>query len=105
MNVHQVVSPIATSPPKTADRHAFVGGHLRSRWYVLDPCSIGAASDDRCRLEFTEFRRHKSTDNPLHIIGFLSQWKHYLDSLEKGELDRGRTLDMEKLEKVRSTTM
>ncbi|CED83221.1 acn9-domain-containing protein [Phaffia rhodozyma] len=52
-----------------------------------------------------EFKRHKSTDNPLHIIGFLSQWKHYLDSLEKGELDRGRTLDMEKLEKMSNEQM
>lgn len=50
----------------------------------------------------TEFRRHKTADNPLHIIGFLSQWKHYLDSMEKGELDKGRMLDMDKLEKVSS---
>ncbi|KAL7417815.1 hypothetical protein BDY24DRAFT_373014 [Mrakia frigida] len=47
-----------------------------------------------------EFRRHKTADNPLHIIGFLSQWKHYLDSMEKGELDKGRMLDMDKLEKM-----
>lgn len=26
-----------------------------------------------------EFRRTRSTDNPLHIVGFLSEWKKYLD--------------------------
>ncbi|KAG8723108.1 acetate non-utilizing protein 9 [Ceratobasidium sp. 395] len=29
-----------------------------------------------------EFRRHQKVDNPVHIIGFLSQWKLYLDQLE-----------------------
>lgn len=48
----------------------------------------------------SEFRRHKTADNPLHIIGFLSQWKHYLDDMEKGDLSKGKMLDMDKLEKV-----
>ncbi|GAA5891997.1 hypothetical protein JCM6882_007433 [Rhodosporidiobolus microsporus] len=26
-----------------------------------------------------EFRRTRSTDNPLHIVGFLGEWKKYLD--------------------------
>jgi hypothetical protein len=51
-----------------------------------------------------EFRRHRSTDNPLHIIGFLSQWKIYLDSLEvehgTGEGKVGKKLNPETLEKV-----
>lgn len=37
-------------------------------------------------------------------MGFLSQWKHYLDGmLARGpeDLERGRMLDLEKLEKVR----
>ncbi|KAG8746631.1 acetate non-utilizing protein 9 [Ceratobasidium sp. 414] len=29
-----------------------------------------------------EFKRHQKVDNPVHIIGFLSQWKLYLDQLE-----------------------
>lgn len=37
-------------------------------------------------------------------MGFLSQWKHYLDDVEAGQLNRGRALDMEKLEKVRPST-
>lgn len=43
----------------------------------------------------SEFRLTRKTDNPLHIIAFLSQWKQYLDELEKsvGEQlgDAGRT--------------
>ncbi|KAJ6599953.1 hypothetical protein DFH09DRAFT_1021304 [Mycena vulgaris] len=31
-----------------------------------------------------EFRRHRSVTNPAHIIGFLSQWKVYLDDLPRG---------------------
>lgn len=29
-----------------------------------------------------EFRRCRSIDNPIQIIGFLSQWKFYLDNLQ-----------------------
>lgn len=51
-----------------------------------------------------EFRRHTDIDNPLHIIGFLTQWKLYLDALEteKGVPTsfRGKRLDMEQFEKV-----
>lgn len=28
-----------------------------------------------------EFRRHREVTNPVHIMGFLSQWKMYLDEL------------------------
>jgi hypothetical protein len=57
-----------------------------------------------------EFRRTKSTDNPIHIIGFLSQWKLYLDEVrgqvarEQGEGAKpfsGRPLNTEFFEKVR----
>ncbi|KAK0520459.1 hypothetical protein OC834_007032 [Tilletia horrida] len=51
-----------------------------------------------------EFRRHRKTDNPLHIIGFLSQWKLYLDALEVdrglGMKSDGRRLDPDLLEKL-----
>ena len=54
----------------------------------------------------TEFRRHKETTNKVHIIGFLSQWKMYLDQLpagpEGGKAFRGKPLDPTTLEKVRS---
>ena len=51
-----------------------------------------------------EFRRHAKVDNPVWIIGFLSQWKVYLDSLpdaEGGSSFRGKRLDPTKFEKVR----
>jgi hypothetical protein len=51
-----------------------------------------------------EFRRHKDTDNPVHIIGFLSQWKLYLDQLptssDAAEF-RGAKMDPTAFEKVR----
>lgn len=58
----------------------------------------------------SEYRLTRSTDNPLHIIGFLSQWKHYLDELEvasttveggKKEIDwRGKKLDVGAFEQM-----
>ncbi|KDN49185.1 ACN9-domain-containing protein [Tilletiaria anomala UBC 951] len=34
-----------------------------------------------------EFRRHRAIDNPLQIVGFLSSWKMYLDTLELEAID------------------
>ena len=52
----------------------------------------------------TEFRRHKETTNKVHIIGFLSQWKMYLDGLptDPSQPFTGRRLDPGVLEKVRN---
>ncbi|KAI0034548.1 ACN9-domain-containing protein [Vararia minispora EC-137] len=50
-----------------------------------------------------EFRRHRKIDNPVWIIGFLSQWKMYLDNLPVGEGEgafRGRKLDPTVFEKL-----
>jgi Complex1_LYR-like len=52
-----------------------------------------------------EYRRHRDTTNPLHIIGFLTQWKIYLDNLpssKDGGQFKGRKLDTAVFEKVRS---
>ncbi|KAF8189523.1 hypothetical protein K438DRAFT_1593277 [Mycena galopus ATCC 62051] len=32
----------------------------------------------------SEFRRHRAVTNPVHVIGFLSQWKAYLDYVPTG---------------------
>jgi len=32
----------------------------------------------------SEFRRHKDITNPVYIMGFLTQWKMYLDQLPAG---------------------
>lgn len=47
----------------------------------------------------SEFKAHKSTDNPLHIIGFLTQWQEYLH-LITGEKWMEETLNKSDLEKM-----
>jgi len=46
-----------------------------------------------------EFRRHKDIDNPIHIIGFLSQWQQYGQMLE-GDDWKGQKMDFDLLEKM-----
>lgn len=46
-----------------------------------------------------EFRRHKDIDNPIHIVGFLSQWQQYGQMLE-GDDWKGQKMDLELLEKM-----
>jgi hypothetical protein len=55
-----------------------------------------------------EFRLHKSIDNPIHIVGFLQQWKGYLEVLEtqaarEGLTNgiRGKKMELGEYEKVR----
>ncbi|KAJ7661128.1 ACN9-domain-containing protein [Mycena rosella] len=50
-----------------------------------------------------EFRRHQTATNPVHVIGFLSQWKMYLDSIPVGpeaKEFRGKRLDATVYEKM-----
>lgn len=49
-----------------------------------------------------EFRRHQKITNPLHIMGFIHEWKLYLDSLpaNPNEEFSGRKLDPSLLQKV-----
>lgn len=54
-------------------------------------------------LASLEFRRHKDVTDPGHIIGFLSQWKVYLDQIPAGpdaNRFRGKKLDPTVFEKV-----
>lgn len=46
-----------------------------------------------------EWRRHKDIDNPIHIIGFLSQWQQYGETLE-GDSWKDTKLDVELLDKM-----
>ncbi|CCH46455.1 Acetate non-utilizing protein 9, mitochondrial [Wickerhamomyces ciferrii] len=32
-----------------------------------------------------EFKAHKSTDNPLYIVGFLTSWQEYLQLITNGK--------------------
>ncbi|KAE8348527.1 succinate dehydrogenase assembly factor 3, mitochondrial [Aspergillus coremiiformis] len=47
----------------------------------------------------SEFRAHKSVENPLHIIGFLTEWQFYAQKLE-GDTWVGEKLDKDKLDKM-----
>ena len=46
-----------------------------------------------------EFRRHKGIENPLHIIGFLTQWQQYGQQLD-GDGWKGHKLDMDLIDKM-----
>ena len=51
----------------------------------------------------SEFRRHKDVKNPVYIMGFLTQWKMYLDQLPAGPVAHayeGKKLDPTIFEKV-----
>lgn len=91
-------------------------GILRAHRYLpLEMRSLGdeyikAGAPGSCRYIpsiltcLSEFRRHRDVTNPGHIIGFLSQWKVYLDQLPAGseaQLFRGKKLDPTIYEKVR----
>jgi len=66
------------------------------RAHRLLPIEMRALGDDYVKAEF---RRHKSTTNPVHIIGFLSQWKMYLEELPATNFN-GRKLDPTVFEKM-----
>lgn len=46
-----------------------------------------------------EFRRHKDIDNPLHIVGFLTQWQLYAQQLD-GDDWKGKKLEREVIDKL-----
>jgi len=66
------------------------------RAHRLLPTEMRTLGDDYVKAEF---RRHRSTDNPVHIIGFLSQWKMYLEELPATNF-RGKKLDSTVFEKL-----
>jgi len=47
----------------------------------------------------SEFKLHKSVDNPAQIIGFLSQWQKYLEAV-LGDRWQHETLDIETIERM-----
>ncbi|GAA6062264.1 hypothetical protein JCM10212_000924 [Sporobolomyces blumeae] len=61
---------------------------LRVHRKVL-PHELRVMGDDYVKAEF---RRTRSTDNPLHIVGFLSEWKKYLD-FHEAQVGGRHTLD------------
>ncbi|KAL8950416.1 MAG: hypothetical protein Q9222_003554 [Ikaeria aurantiellina] len=47
----------------------------------------------------SEFRAHRSVDNPIHIVGFLKEWQMYAQQVE-GDSWKGDRLDPEKIDKM-----
>ncbi|QKX58855.1 uncharacterized protein TRUGW13939_05983 [Talaromyces rugulosus] len=47
----------------------------------------------------SEFRAHRSSDNPIHIVGFLTEWQLYAQEIE-GDTWKGKKLDKSKVEKM-----
>lgn len=46
-----------------------------------------------------EFKAHQSIDNPLHIVGFLTQWQDYLREIDGGSWLDGK-MSQQDLEKM-----
>ncbi|KDQ57230.1 hypothetical protein JAAARDRAFT_58694 [Jaapia argillacea MUCL 33604] len=64
------------------------------------PQEMRSLGDDYVKAEF---RRHKTVENPVYIIGFLSEWKVYLDGLPSGtdaQKFSGKKLDTRVFEKM-----
>ncbi|KAK0858911.1 hypothetical protein LTS02_009614 [Friedmanniomyces endolithicus] len=47
----------------------------------------------------SEFRAHRDTENPVHIVGFLSEWQRYAQMIE-GDSWRGEKMDKTKVDKM-----
>ncbi|KAF8622853.1 hypothetical protein AX15_006697 [Amanita polypyramis BW_CC] len=63
------------------------------------PSDMRSLGDDYVKAEF---RRHREVTNPVHIMGFLTQWNLYLDELPKGPDGNfsGKRLDPTVFEKM-----
>ena len=46
-----------------------------------------------------EFRAHQKSDNPVHIVGFLTEWQSYTQMIE-GDAWKGERMDKSKVEKM-----
>ena len=46
-----------------------------------------------------EFRAHQKIDNPVHIVGFLTEWQSYTQMIE-GDAWKGEKMDRAKVEKM-----
>ncbi|CCG85170.1 putative ACN9 family domain containing protein [Taphrina deformans PYCC 5710] len=47
----------------------------------------------------SEFKLHKSTENPIHIIGFLSEWQNYAQMLGGREW-MGKEIDKDVIDRM-----
>lgn len=68
---------------------------LRAHVHKL-PVEIRSLGDQYVKAEF---KAHKNIDNPLHIVGFLTQWQDYLKSIDGGKWMDGK-LSQQELDKM-----
>ncbi|KIJ62878.1 hypothetical protein HYDPIDRAFT_114004 [Hydnomerulius pinastri MD-312] len=62
------------------------------------PFEMRSLGDDYIKAEF---RRHQKVTNPVHVMGFLTQWKMYLDELPSDPSARNfKKLDQTVFEKM-----
>lgn len=82
--------PLALLPPIPLYRRLFRAHrkHLPAEMRVLGDEYIKA-----------EFRAHRDVDNPVHIVGFLTEWQTYAQQIE-GEGWRGEKMDKAKVDKM-----
>ena len=68
---------------------------LRAHWGKL-PNELRYLGDQYVKAEF---KAHKSTGNPLYIVGFLTQWQDYLKSIDGESWQEGK-LSKKELDKM-----
>ncbi|KAG9238650.1 hypothetical protein BJ875DRAFT_480149 [Amylocarpus encephaloides] len=83
-------APLALLPPIPLYRRLFRAhrNHLPPEMRLLGDQYIKA-----------EFRAHRDTENPVHIVGFLTEWQLYAQKLE-GENWLGEKMEIGKIEKM-----
>ncbi|MCJ1309683.1 acetate non-utilizing protein 9 [Agyrium rufum] len=83
-------APLALLPPLPLYRRL-----LRTHRKFL-PQQMRVLGDEYVK---SEFKAHKDVDNPVHIIGFLTEWQMYAQKIE-GDEWRGEKLDNGKMDKM-----
>ncbi|KAI1163659.1 ACN9-domain-containing protein [Nemania serpens] len=83
-------APLAILPPIPLYRRL-----LRAHRKLLPP-DLRVLGDQYVK---TEFRLHRNIDNPAHLIGFLTEWQLYAQTIE-GDSWKGQKLDPAKVEKM-----
>ncbi|KAI9722422.1 MAG: acetate non-utilizing protein 9 [Chrysothrix sp. TS-e1954] len=83
-------APLALLPPIPLYRRLF-----RAHRHMLGP-EERVLGDQYIR---SEFRQHRAVENPVHIIGFLTEWQLYAQKLE-GDAWKGEKMDTSKLDKM-----
>ncbi|KAF6240035.1 hypothetical protein HO173_001645 [Letharia columbiana] len=83
-------APLALLPPIPLYRRL-----LRAHRKYLDP-QMRLLGDEYIK---SEYRSHRNVENPMHIIGFLTEWQMYAQNIEGGSW-KGEKIDKGKIDKM-----